>query len=580
MAEFIPPARYWGVDDRTAGTFPLGLRHSNNLFNIKYFQGAERNQNKWPGLLGPSVARDQGDPQMLFANPEDSGVAAAGLLRRKYDSGMRSPQSIIAGRSGWTPGHTMAPGNVARLAGVGVNDDLKLDTPEGMRRFLPALAEQEHGKWMADRYFTPEMYDKITERSTGAQFASGALPPLAPLAADGSNAHRWGSPLAGVPTTPGAPSPARPAMPTAMALGNSPAAPAAPAPTPGNPPMADPQDDSFINRFQNPLTQTGLGILMSAMQGGDLNQGASAGAQRGNMALEQLLQQRKLQQQEMQRRALQQAIGGSETFRNMSPGDRAFLAANPEAAQQLLVAQAKSRLVQDTPAAQAELEGQRLQNQIRQRQLEKPLDPVQLGQNEAAARRAQIEAAGIDPNTPAAKSFIASGKMPREDQQPLTATDKKAILEADEMVLNTQGVIKALDEAKVLSKKAYTGPTAQLRGYGASLIGAEGGQETEELTNLITNNALQQLKATFGAAPTEGERKILMEIQGSVNKAPRVREAIFERARVLAENRLNFYSKRAEEMRGGDYFKGPKAQGAQPQAAPAAPGGFSIRRLD
>ena len=576
MAEFIPPARYWGVDDRTASTFPLGLRHSNNLFNIKYFQGAERNQAKWPGLLGPSVARDQGDPQMLFANPEDSGVAAAGLLRRKYDSGMQTPQQIIAGKSGWTPGHTMAPGNVARLAGVGVNQDLRLDTPEGMRRFLPALAEQEHGKWMADRYFTPEMYDKITERATGAQFASGDLPPLAPLAADGSNAHRWGSPLAGVPRTPGVPSPARPAMPPAMALGSP---PAAPAPTPGTPPMADPtNDDSFINRFQNPLTQTGLGILMAAMQGGDLNQGATAGAQRGNMALQQLLQQRKLQQQEMQRRALQQAISGSETFRGMSPGDRAFLAANPEAAQQLLVAQAKSRLAQDTPAAQAELEGQRLQNQIRQRQLEKPLDPVQLGQNEAAARRAQIEAAGIDPTSPAAKAFIASGKMPREDQQPLTATDKKAILEADEMVLNTQGVIKALDEAKVLSKKAYTGPTAQLRGYAGSLVGAEGGQETEELTNLITNNALQQLKATFGAAPTEGERKILLEIQGSVNKAPRVREAIFERARVLAENRLKFYSKRAEEMRGGDYFKTPKAQ--TPADTPAAPGGFSIRRLD
>lgn len=275
---------------------------------------------------------------------------------------------------------------------------------------------------------------------------------------------------------------------------------------------------------------------------------------------------------------------GQASVANMMAGNPSpqAMMANPytqDMGKQLWLAQAKGQMAQNTPMAQTELEGARLQNQIRQRQLEKPMDPVTLGQNEAAARRAQIMAAGIDPASPAARAFIASGKMPREDQQPLTATDKKAILEADEMVLNTQGVIKALDEAKVLSRKAYTGPTAQLRGYGGSLIGAEGAQETEELTNLITNNALQQLKATFGAAPTEGERKILLEIQGSVNKAPKVREAIFERARALAENRLKFYSDRAQQMRGGDYFKTPKEQKAEPPV-PAAPGGFSIRRLD
>jgi len=175
---------------------------------------------------------------------------------------------------------------------------------------------------------------------------------------------------------------------------------------------------------------------------------------------------------------------------------------------------------------------------------------------------------GLAPGTPAYQAFVLTGKMPREDQQPLTATDKKAILEADEMVLSSEGVIKNLEDAKALSKQAYTGPTAATRGYITSFAGSEGGRATEELRTLITQNALQQLKATFGAAPTEGERKILLEIQGAVDKEPKVREAIFDRASQLAEKRLAFYRKRAEEMRGGGYFKAP-APAAAPGSAPA-----------
>lgn len=187
-------------------------------------------------------------------------------------------------------------------------------------------------------------------------------------------------------------------------------------------------------------------------------------------------------------------------------------------------------------------------------------------------RRQQLIDAGLDPNDQRHKVFIASGKMPREDQSPLTATDKKAILEADEMVMTTQGVIQNLNDAVALSKKAYTGPTAGIRGYVGSIVGDEAGKATEDLNNLITQNALSQLKATFGSAPTEGERKILLEIQGSVNKAPAVREAIYKRAAALAENRLKFYRERADRMRGQTYYKpqdgnGQSAIGAPPQPA-------------
>src|SRR5262245_34666114 len=137
---WIDPDEYYR---RTGKALPLGLRSSNNLFNIKYYKGAERDQNRWPGLMGPSSALDEGNPQMLFSGLEDSGVAGAGLLRRKYGAGMTTPRQLIAGEQGWTPGFEDAAKNVARIAGIGVDDDAQLNTPAGMRRFMPALAQQE-----------------------------------------------------------------------------------------------------------------------------------------------------------------------------------------------------------------------------------------------------------------------------------------------------------------------------------------------------------------------------------------------------------------------------------------------------
>ena len=308
MSGYLNPANYWGVSPQTASTFPLGLRTSNNLFNIKYYPGAERNQAKWPGLLGPSSARDEGDAQMLFANPEDSGVAGAMLLRRKYDAGQKTPQQIIAGPSGWTPGRTDSANAVASYAGVNPSADLKLDTPEGMRRFLPALATQEHGTWARDKLFSDDLFDKIGERATGAQFASGALPQLAPLDLEtGANAHRW---------------PDGPKAPMAQPM----TAPASqqPGPQPMADPYAQPQPDespfnSFLTRFQSPMTQQGLGLLLSAMQGGDLNQGLTAGAQRGQMAFQQQQQQMQMRQAEAKRQAIEQMLSDPNSMQGVPP---------------------------------------------------------------------------------------------------------------------------------------------------------------------------------------------------------------------------------------------------------------------
>ena len=87
-----------------------------------------------------------------------------------------------------------------------------------------------------------------------------------------------------------------------------------------------------------------------------------------------------------------------------------------------------------------------------------------------------------------------------------------------------------------------------------SQIGGEAGIATEQLNNVIMSQALDQLKATFGAAPTEGERKILLEIQGSIDKAPEVRAALFDRAKQMAQRRIAFNQAKADALRSGQYF--------------------------
>lgn len=185
-------------------------------------------------------------------------------------------------------------------------------------------------------------------------------------------------------------------------------------------------------------------------------------------------------------------------------------------------------------------------------------------------RKKAAAAAGLTPDNPAYNSYTLTGKMPREDAQPLTATDKKAILEADEHVLNTQQTIDNLKTMQGLSKKAYEGPTAGIRGYVGSLVGTEAGEATANLQNLSTANALSQLKSTFGAAPTEGERKILLDIQGSANQPDSVRQEIYARAEKAAQRRLEFNKQRADELRGGQFYK-PQGNRQTPPGAPQAP---------
>jgi len=176
-------------------------------------------------------------------------------------------------------------------------------------------------------------------------------------------------------------------------------------------------------------------------------------------------------------------------------------------------------------------------------------------QAQTEQRKAAAASLGLTPENPAYNSYVLTGKMPREDQSPLTATDKKAILEADEGVLSANTAIDALKKAKDLSPKAMGFKGASAIASVGSVLGNKQSQDTVELDNLITSNALTQLKSIFGGNPTEGERKIMLDIQGSSSLPDAVRQKIFDRAIGLAQNRLRFNEQRSSELRGGQFYK-------------------------
>lgn len=152
-------------------------------------------------------------------------------------------------------------------------------------------------------------------------------------------------------------------------------------------------------------------------------------------------------------------------------------------------------------------------------------------------------------NTPVAG---ANGQPVRK----LNATEQKKLFEIQDQQDADKSVIQTLDKMMKLVDNSYSGVAASGRAKGMSNIGL-GGERADNTVlydNLATSQALGQLKATFGAAPTEGERKILMDIQASASKTPAQKKAIISQAFRAVQVRQAHREKLANGIRTGQYM--------------------------
>jgi hypothetical protein len=141
---------------------PMGMGNNNPL-NMKYREGLP-----YADVVGPSKNTDQGDPQFVFKTPQAGWNAAYQLINKKYTSGMLTPNQLIAGQGGWTPGNLQAAANVAKTMGIGPDDDIRFTNPAQAKSFMKALVTQEQGQ--AGQAYP----DAMIERAISGKFPSGA----------------------------------------------------------------------------------------------------------------------------------------------------------------------------------------------------------------------------------------------------------------------------------------------------------------------------------------------------------------------------------------------------------------------
>lgn len=175
IGDTVTPGEYFG--EEAAAKLPGGMRASNNPGNLKYsgskWQLANLSKYGPGGQLTPSSQRDEGTQQLMFANPVAGMAGTAVLALTKYRSGMTTPNEIMRGPRGWTPGSVGAGSDnvVANAMGIGVNDDLQLDKPERMEKFLQGLILREHGPKGKQYYnlIKPAVADVLGTSGTGTE---------------------------------------------------------------------------------------------------------------------------------------------------------------------------------------------------------------------------------------------------------------------------------------------------------------------------------------------------------------------------------------------------------------------------
>jgi hypothetical protein len=206
-------------------------------------------------------------------------------------------------------------------------------------------------------------------------------------------------------------------------------------------------------------------------------------------------------------------------------------------------------------------------------------DTVELGDEQAKRMGVSPGAyrVAIDKRDPSKMSLV--GPAQNKQGQRLASDERKELMEAIDTISTSERALSTLNKAIDLSPKAYAGAFAGSR---ASLVAnarhytgqspSESADATRRYETLVTEQALSQLKSIFGAAPTEGERKILVEMQASVDKTPAQREAILKDAIEAVKARIASAKAKSEMIKTGEYKQpAPSAAPAAPSAAPAAP---------
>lgn len=175
-------------------------------------------------------------------------------------------------------------------------------------------------------------------------------------------------------------------------------------------------------------------------------------------------------------------------------------------------------------------------------------------QNKAKNDASNAESNRIKANKVGVGGVDANGKP---IARKLEANERTKLFELQEQIDADIGVGNSLKRLNELSDVSYSGLGASFRGTAMSRLPGGASNQRANATvlseNITIELALKQLKSTFGAAPTEGERKILMDLQASVDKSPVQKKQIIAAAMRAVAERIRYRKKQQEAIRTGSY---------------------------
>lgn len=147
-----------------------------------------------------------------------------------------------------------------------------------------------------------------------------------------------------------------------------------------------------------------------------------------------------------------------------------------------------------------------------------------------------------------------------------SSTELRLMTQTEDLINGRLSGIRSVQEALGLNSQAYEGSLADARVLLGQLFSSDDPTyvSTEQLQQIVKSGALADLKATFGGAPTEGERRALLELQANINKPRAVREKFLRRLLQEMQIALRDQTKRLEGLKTGQY-----GQYQQPSATPA-----------
>ena len=167
-------------------------------------------------------------------------------------------------------------------------------------------------------------------------------------------------------------------------------------------------------------------------------------------------------------------------------------------------------------------------------------------------------------------------------QRSLSAGEISLREETDNALKAAQSARSGLERALTLSPQAYAGPGAQTRGWAAGFTGVDPktAEATREFNTIMGQQALVQLRAIFGGNPTEGERKILLDLEANANMSRVERETLIRRAIEAVQRREADAARRLEDVVRGNFGRtdpGFSAPSRTPVPGASSGGGWSIR---